>query len=158
MEWICLWELTGLEKAALVAVGIAILVFLYVALSMVRHKELWEGRLSEIKYKEWSLGLPAPIAVIALAIAFAVAGVWWLSGHFPSNTFPSAKRNGRSRKSGNGCRATPESKSSCKEMQGNSGLIRTALSPVHAWPTSCPRFEFHRAMASDHTLPTYLGP
>lgn len=87
MEWICFWELTGLEKATVAAVAIAALMFLYIGLSMLFRKELWEGRLSKIKYKEWSFGLPAPLVVVVLAIALAGAYVWWLSNHFPPNSF-----------------------------------------------------------------------
>ncbi len=85
MEWICFWELTGLEKAGVIAVAVAALVFVCLGLSMFFQKELWEGRLSVIKYKEWSLGVPAPLAVAILGAALLAGDFWWLQEHFPSN-------------------------------------------------------------------------
>jgi hypothetical protein len=92
MEWICFWEMSGLEKATVLAVAVAALVFFCIGLSMLVKKDLWEGRLSKIKYKEWSFGLPAPLAVVVLAIAFAATDVWWLSYQFPSNNFSFGQR------------------------------------------------------------------
>jgi hypothetical protein len=85
MEWICFWELTGLEKVSVIGVALIALVFFCLGLSMFFQKELWEGPLSIIKYKEWSLGVPAPLAVAAVGAALIVGEVWWLQGHFPSN-------------------------------------------------------------------------
>ena len=85
MEWICFWELTGLEKAGVLGAALVALVFFCLGLSMFFQKELWEGRLSTIKYKEWSLGVPAPLAVAAVGAALIVGGGWWLQDHFPSN-------------------------------------------------------------------------
>jgi hypothetical protein len=86
MEWICFWELTGIEKAGVISAAVAALVFFCLGLSMFFQKELWEGRLSVIKYKEWSLGVPAPIAVAVLGVVLLSGDFWWLQQHFPSNS------------------------------------------------------------------------
>jgi hypothetical protein len=135
MEWICFGELTGLEKAGVIAVVVSALVFFCLGLSMFFQKELWEGRRSVIKYKEWSLGVPAPLAVAVLGLLCWLATSGGCNSISLRTIFRSGKRNGRSERCGKDCSVIPEYGLSYKEALHHFGSIRIRISLAPAWPT-----------------------
>src|SRR5712672_2088833 len=84
MQFVCLRELTDLEKAGFAGAFAIGLILFVLGLILAFRANLWKA-IVEGKFKEYGARLPAPLACLALGVAcLAVAG-WRLGTTFPSN-------------------------------------------------------------------------
>jgi len=85
MEWVCFWELTGLEKAGVMGAASIGMVLLVLGLILAFRSGLWKGPKFEVAYDKYSLRVPAPLACVVLGCALMSGAGWWLWRSFPAN-------------------------------------------------------------------------
>jgi hypothetical protein len=89
MEWRCFWELTGLEKAAILGAASVGSIFILVGFILMFRRG--SPLLSEItvwfetKFGKFSAFLPFPFACILVGCLFIAAGGWLFARSFPAH-------------------------------------------------------------------------
>lgn len=84
MEWICFWELTGLEKAGMVGIFAIGLLFLALGLILAFRPGLWTGTRTDVGTEKYKFGAPAPLFCMVIGCAVLGVGVWRLWKAFPA--------------------------------------------------------------------------